>query len=232
IKGLFETIIILLALGLLIWVLIVGLRRFFRPAQVPPPETISFLNGLYIFGYFASLIVTMTFFDPATRFQLRIVAPMLVSLVLLLAYGLKSVASSSAGRIVAIVLTVVIFSVSALGQVQNVQSLHRGGQVYANERWFDAPAIAALRKLPADVAIHSNQPGVVYLYVGRAGSLLPNGEPGISQLKQEVLSGKGVIVIFKSPNPGEVLQAYYDELGAGLYAQKYNGDVIYSAPPE
>lgn len=232
VKGLFETIILLLALGLLIWVLKIGLRRFFRPAQTPAPETISFLNGLYVFGYFASLIVTMTLFDPATRFQLRILAPILASLILLLAFGLKSVAGSRAGRIVAIALTAIIFAASALGQVQNVQALHRGGQVYANERWFGAPAIAALRQLPSDVAIHSNQPGVIYLYVGRAGSLLPNGEPGISQLKQEVLAGKGVIVIFKSVNTSEALQAYYDELGAGLYARKYNGDVIYSAPPQ
>ncbi len=234
VKGLFEAIIVLLALGLFVWVVSIGLRRFFRPAQTPPPETISFLNGLYIFGYFAALIVTMTFLDPATRFQLRIIAPILVSLVLLLAFGLKSAAGSSAGRVVVIALTVAIFAISALGQFQNVQALRRGGQVYANERWFDAPAIAALRQLPADVAIHSNQPGVIYLYVGRAGSLLPDtdDEAGISQLHQKVLAGESVIVIFKSLNTSATLQAYYDELGAGLYERKYNGDVIYSAPPQ
>jgi hypothetical protein len=72
---------------------------------------------------------------------------------------------------------------------------------------------------------------VIYLYVGRAASLLPEQEPGISELKQEVLAGKAVIVLFKSPDMDEATLAYYDELGQGLHQEKYDGDVIYSAPP-
>jgi 4-amino-4-deoxy-L-arabinose transferase-like glycosyltransferase len=227
---LFEIVLVLIALGLLAWTLKVGLPRFFQPEKNPQPEVISFLNGLYIFGYFLALAATMTFFDPATKFQLRIVAPMLVSLVLLLAFGLKTVSGWGTGKWLAIGLTVVIFVVSAVGMGQSLTDLRRGGQVYANERWYDAPAIAELRKLPADVVIHSNQPGVIYLYVGRPGALLPEKVQDAKELQAEVLAGQAVIVIFKDANADAATQAYYEALGQGLRVGKYNGDVIYSAP--
>ena len=230
ISGLFEGILIVLALGLLIWTLKAGLPRLFQPEKNPPPEVISFLNGLYIFGYFLALATTMTFFDPATKFQLRIVAPMLVSLVLLLAFGLKTVSGWGAGKWIALGLAFVIFVVSVVGMSETLADLRRGGQVYANERWYDAPAIAELRKLPADVVIHSNQPGVIYLYVGRPGALLPENVQSAKELQAEVLAGRAVIVIFKSVGLDETTQAYYEALGQGLRIEKYNGDVIYSAP--
>jgi 4-amino-4-deoxy-L-arabinose transferase-like glycosyltransferase len=228
--GLFEGILIVLALGLLVWTLKVGLPRFFQPEKNPQPEVISFLNGLYFFGYFLALVATMTFFDPATKFQLRIVAPMLVSLMLLLAFGLKTVSGWGVGKWIALGLTVVIFAVSAVGMNESLADLRRGGQVYANERWYDAPAIAELRALPADVVIHSNQPGVIYLHVGRPGALLPEKAKDATELRAEVLAGRAVIVIFKAVGQDEATAAYYEELGQGLRAEKYNGDVIYSAP--
>jgi 4-amino-4-deoxy-L-arabinose transferase-like glycosyltransferase len=230
ISGLFEGILIVLALGLLVWMLKVGLPRFFQPEKNPQPEVISFLNGLYIFGYFLSLAATMTFFDPATKFQLRIVSPMLVSLLLLLAFGLKTVSSSGVGRIIVSTLAVIIFAMSLMGTNETLVDLRRGGQVYANERWYDAPAIAALRKLPEDVIIHSNQPGVIYLYVGRPGALLPGSIGSANELQEQVRAGKAVIVIFKETNLDEATAAYYEALGQRMRIEKYNGDVIYSAP--
>lgn len=172
----------------------------------------------------------MTFFDPATKFQLRIIAPMLVSLLLLLAFGLKTVSGWGTGKWFAIGLTVVIFVASAVGMNESLADLRRGGQVYANERWYDAPAIAELRRLPADVVIHSNQPGVIYLYVGRPGALLPGSLESAQALQEEVRAGRAVIVIFRDANAEETTLAYYDALGQGLQIEKYNGDVIYSAP--
>ena len=39
-----------------------------------------------------------------------------------------------------------------------------------------------------------------------------------------------VIAIFKSPGVDQPTLSYYDSLGEGLAAERYNGDVIYSAP--
>jgi 4-amino-4-deoxy-L-arabinose transferase-like glycosyltransferase len=230
VDGLFEGSLAILALVLLVWVLAAGLKRLLRRAQPANGETVSLLNGLYLFAYFLLLAATMTFFDPATKFQLRLVAPLFVSLLLMLAYGLYKLAGQGSGRVAGLLLAALILGVSAFGQGQALADLRRGGQVYANERWYDAPAIAALRELPADVAIHSNQPGVIYLYVGRPGSLLPVDETGVRLLQEQVRAGGAVIAIFKSAGVDAAMLSYYDSLGEGLASQEYNGDVIYSAP--
>jgi 4-amino-4-deoxy-L-arabinose transferase-like glycosyltransferase len=230
VDGLFEACLVILALALLAWLLRSGLRWFFHRPGAVQPEVISFLNGLYLFAYFLSLVVTMTFFDPATKFQLRIVAPIFVSLLMLLAYALNRLSVKNAGRGVALLLAGLVLAVSAFGQGANLADLRRGGQVYANERWFDAPAIAALRQLPAHVTIHTNQPGVVYLYVGRPGALLPDDAAGIPDLQAKVRSGDAVIAIFRTVGADKGVLAFYDLLGEGLVAKKYNGDVIYSSP--
>jgi hypothetical protein len=226
VDGLFETLLIALSAGLVLW-LGRAVMSAFRRAH-PPAGPIALVNGLYALAYFLALAATMTFFDPATRFQLRIAAPIFVSLLTLLTGGLARLATRS--RQAGWALAALILAVSAWGQVGTVQDLRRGGQVYASERWFDAEIFPALRSLPADVAIHTDQPGVVYLYVGRAASLLPEDERGIAELQRQVLAGEAVIALFRSAAMDEETRAYYDRLGAGLYEQKFGGDVIYSAP--
>jgi hypothetical protein len=78
---------IMLAIGLilLVWILYKGLKKFFQPST-ETPEVLSFVSVLYVFAYLSSLIVTMTWFDAATKFQLRILAPIYVSLLTMLVY--------------------------------------------------------------------------------------------------------------------------------------------------
>ena len=230
VRGFFEIVLIVLALGLLAWVLAVSFRRLLRPAEGAAVQPVALMNALYAFGYFLALAATMTFFDPATKFQLRILAPIFVSLLLLLAYGLYRVARPGRAKQVTILLAGLLLAVSAFGQGMNLADLRRGGQVYANERWFDAPALAVLRDLPKDVIIHSNQPGVIYLYAGRPGALLPEDVSGIPGLQAQVRSGNAVIAIFRTVGADQSILDFYRLLGEGLAANKYNGDVIYSAP--
>jgi hypothetical protein len=52
-------------------------------------EVISFTTGLYIFAYLASIVASMTMFDAATKFKLRILSPVFVGLlILLVAFGI------------------------------------------------------------------------------------------------------------------------------------------------
>ncbi len=229
-KGLFEFLIIVIAAALLVWTLWAAFRQLFKRGAGETVETISLLNALYVFAYFLSLVATMVFFDPATKFQLRILSPVFVSLILLLAYGLARIAERTDRPRPVLLAAALILVISAFGQGQNLADLHRGGQVYANERWFDAPVMAVLRQLPPEVVIHSNQPGVVYLYAGRPGALLPDTPEDFQALQAEVRAGQAVIAIFKTTGVDEGTLAYYDSLGEGLASQKYNGDVIYSAP--
>jgi len=230
-SGLFESLVIFLLSVLLLWVVIVGLRRFFRPGRTVRPEIISFTNGLYIFGYLSALLTTMTVFDVATRFQVRILAPMYPSFLLLLVALLAWLwrRPQVVWKSITILIFVFVSGMFITGGLRIVKLLHRSGQVYASWRWRDSEAMAYLRELPSDVIIYTDQPGVTYLYVGRPATVLPD-KPYIEDTKQTVLDGKAVVVIFRDyvKNNG---QSIYRPLTKDLYVRDFDGDEVFTAPP-
>jgi hypothetical protein len=118
------------------------------------------------------------------------------------------------------------------GQILSVQDLRKGGEAFAGERWSDSEAIAALEKIPSDVLIISNEPGVVYLYTGRPSGVLPKTEPGITDIKQPVLDEQIVIVLFRVNKANGKTLRYYNDLGRGLYLRDFSNTWLFSAFPE
>ena len=234
IPGSYEIILIVIGLSLLAWVLYKGLPYFFRPAQAARPDVLSFTNGLYILAYMSVLVLTMSLFDPATKFQVRILSPTYVSLILLLmALGTwlwrEKHLLWKPIMVVGVVGMLFMFTNS---QVVAVQDLRKGGEAFAGEKWFDSDAIAALQKIPPDVLILSNEPGVVYLYTGHPSGVLPKTEPGISDIKGPVLDGKIVIVLFRVNKMDSKTLAYYHQLGSGLYQTDFSNTWVFSAFPK
>ena len=229
-----EIILILIGLGLLTWVLYKGLPYFFRPAQAARPEVLSFTNALYIMAYMSVLILTMTLFDPATKFQVRILSPTYVSLLLLLmALGTWLWRKKQIFWKPVLSLCVVgLLSMFASGQVMSVQEFRVGGEAFASEKWFDSEAIAALDQLPSDVLVLSNEPGVVYLYAGRPSGILPDEGPGMAEIKQAVLDGKLAIILFRVNKVDEKTLRYYYELGRGLYLTDFSNTWLFTAFPK
>jgi len=234
IPALFEIILIVIGLSLLVWTLYKGLPYFFRPAQNPKPGVLPFTNALYIIAYMSVLVLTMTLFDPATKFQVRILSPTYISLILLLvtlgtwlwrekkAFWKPVVIAFMAGLLV----------MSARDQGVAVQDFRKGGDVFAGDRWYASEAIAALKEIPQDVLILSNEPGVIYLYTGRPSGVLPKSEPGITEIKQPVLDGKIVIVLFRVNKADARAIDYYYQLGRGLYQKDFSNTWIFSAFPK
>ena len=120
----------------------------------------------------------------------------------------------------------------AYGQVLSVQDFRKGGDVFAGERWYASEAILALEQLPPDVLILTNEPGAVYLYTGRPSGILPKTEPGISEIKQPVLDGEAVIVLFRVNKADSDTLRYYRELGSGLYQTDFSSTWMFSAFPK
>jgi hypothetical protein len=180
------------------------------------------------------LVLTMTLFDPATKFQVRILSPTFVSLLLLLmAFGVwlwqkKHVVLKS----VIVLFVVGLLGIFAEGQVINVQDFRKGGDTFASERWYASEAIYALEQLPPDVLILTNEPGVVYLYTGRPANVLPKQEPGISDIKQPILDGEAVIVLFRVNKADSATLSYFHELGSGLYQTDFSNTWLFSAFPK
>jgi hypothetical protein len=245
IPNFFIVLLALIALVLLIWVVNKGLKKFFQPAK-EHPEILSFTNGLYIFGYMASIISSMMLFDASTKFKLRILSPVYVSLLILLVlfgYWLWQ-KRAVFWRGLVIVAAIFIIALSIYDTFGVVEKLHKGGQGYASFQWYDSQAMDFISELPKDTRIYTNQPGPVYLYTDRPCYVLPdlidpvtglpreNYERGVSALQKDVLSGKAVLALFKFGAEAEDVQTIYIQLSNGLFlAHDTRGDEIYSAHP-
>lgn len=243
--NLFFILLAIIILTLLVWVVYKGLKKFLQPAA-EQPEILSFANGLYIFGYLASIFSTMLWFDAATKFKLRILSPVYVALLILLVYlgywAWQKRSMISRGLI--ILAAIFILTLSAYDTSNFVTKLHKGGQGYASFKWYDSEAMDFLSQLPAGTRIYTNQPGPVYLYTDRPSYVLPDladavtGLPreryteGVQALHEDVLSGKAVLALFKFGSEAEDAQSVYMQLADGLYlAHDSHGDKIYTAYP-
>jgi hypothetical protein len=181
----------------------------------------------------------MLMFDAATKFRLRILAPVFVSLLILLIY--VGVWLRNKNRPFIVVLTFVFLAFSAYKQINTIRDLSKGGVGYASFQWYDSKTMAYLRELPAAVSIYTDEPGAVYLYTGRGARVLPSDfdaatalpledfEENVARMKENILAGKAVLVLFDG---GEVTDEQAALLHEGLYlAYKTSGDEIYTARP-
>jgi 4-amino-4-deoxy-L-arabinose transferase-like glycosyltransferase len=245
IPNFFPAVVVLIILGLLVWTAAKGLKKFFDPAA-GTPEALSFVSALYFLGYLSSIAATMTWFDAATKFQLRILAPLFVSLLTLLVYFGHRLWQKQAiqWRAIVLLLALSVFALSLHGMNAAAAQLRKGGQGYASFRWFDSEAMAFLRNLPEGTRIYTNQVGPVYLYTGRPGYVLPDlvdavtdlprgrYEEGVVELQADVLSGEAVLALFRFGAADEDVQSVYMDLSQNLYlAFDVRGDKIYTAFP-
>jgi 4-amino-4-deoxy-L-arabinose transferase-like glycosyltransferase len=236
VPGLFLGIVALILVAVAIWLGSKVKERFATPRAVGQPAPIAFTNALYVFGYLVSILVAISFFDASTKFKLRILSPIYVSiLILLVALGTWAWRRR---REVVIVVGLIIFGLSAYGQVAAVNELAKSGQGFASFKWYDSKAMAFLRGLSPNVMIYTNDPGAVYLYTGRGAFVLPDRvdpvtaearpgfDRGLSQLQSDIHSGKAVLALFSggdTPAPDAAI------LSSGLYlAEKSAGAEVYT----
>lgn len=239
--------LIVLVLGaVLVWTLLQAWRYFSKPRQASElkrggkesREVISFTTGLYIFAYLASIVASMTMFDAATKFRLRILAPVFVGLlILLVAFGISM---RKKYRPLVIIATILVFSLSFYKQSVTFAHWSQGGIGYASFQWYDSQAMAYLRDLPDSVSIYTNEPAAVYLYTGRGARVLPSRydsataqerpgfEEGIVSMQNDILQGRAVMALFDS---GDNIATDVNQLTDGLHlAFKAQGDSIYTKP--
>lgn len=237
---------IVLVLGVVfVWVVLTAWKHLSKRqplTPIPSPlgrEVISFTTGLYIFAYLASIVSSMLMFDAATKFKLRILSPVLVSLlILLIPLGAWL---WNRRRETLIVLTVLFLGLSIYKQTLTVSTWAKSGRGYASFQWYDSKAMRFLRDLPADVMIFTNEPGAVYLYTGRGCYVLPdrfdtataqaraNFEKGLAAMHTYINNDEAVLALFDG---GDNVADDVPALTEGLYlAHKSAGDSVYTAKP-
>ena len=245
--GVVETMIILVLSAVLIWVSLKAWKYFSEPQQesmedridAGSREIIPFTTGLLLFSYLASIVAAMTMFDAATKFKLRILSPAFVCLLILLVY--LGIWFRNKRRVTVILVTFILLCFAFYKQFITVNEWSKGGLGYASFQWYDSQAMAFLRELPEDVKIYTNEPGAVYLYVGRGTYVLPDRfdsataqvragfEEGIATMQQEINAGQAVLALFDG---GDNVPSDTPVLIEGLHlTHKSTGDEIYTAPP-
>ena len=241
--GIVEAMIVLVLGGVFVWVIVTAWRYVSNPQQErtgkEAREVLSFTTGLYIFAYLASIVFSMLMFDAATKFRLRILAPVLVSLlILLVVFGIWM---RSRRREIVVALTLLVLGVSIYKQSITFNTWAKTELGYASFQWYDSKAMDYLSELPDDVMIYTNEPGAVYLYTGRGCYVLPdrfdsataiahtNFETGVAVMQTDINQGKAVLALF---DHGENVSKDVPALTADLYlAHKSSGDEIYTAQP-
>lgn len=242
-----EGLIVLILGTVLVWTLPKAWNYFSKPRQASvlrgagkeSREVISFTTGLYIFAYLASIVASMTMFDAATKFKLRILSPVFVGLlILLVAFGIWMRKNY---RPLVIVATILAFTLSIYKQSVTFAHWSQGGLGYASFQWYDSEAMAYLRDLPADVSIYTNEPAAIYLYTGRGARVLPTRydsatarersgfEESLAGMQKDIEQGRAVMALFDGNNniPVEV-EALAENFHPGYKGQ---GDTVYIAKP-
>ncbi|NWG34635.1 MAG: phospholipid carrier-dependent glycosyltransferase [Chloroflexi bacterium] len=244
--GLIEGLLFVFLGVLLAWTLLQVRNHLSKPRQASElkrggkesREVISFTTGLYLFAYLASIIASMSLFDAATKFKLRILAPVFVSLlILLVAFGIWMRKKNRPLVFAAILL---LLGLSAYKQSVTLAHWSQGGLGYASFQWYDSQAMAHLRELPADVSVYTNEPAAVYLYTGRGARALPTRydsatarerpdfDAAVAAMQADILQGRAVLAVFDG---GENLAGGMEMLISGLnLAFKGQGDEIYTQP--
>jgi hypothetical protein len=101
--------------------------------------------------------------------------------------------------------------------------------------------MAYLRQLPADTMIYTNEPGAVYLYVGRGAVVLPQRSDSATGVSLETDFERGVVAMQQDIRAGNAVLALFDQnetvagdapaLTEGLSLDfKAQGDSIYAKP--
>jgi 4-amino-4-deoxy-L-arabinose transferase-like glycosyltransferase len=241
--GIVEGMIVVVLVAVLVWVIVTAWKYLSKPQHErvgkEAKEVLSFTTGLYIFAYLASIIASMLMFDAATKFKLRILAPVLVSLLMLLV--VLGIWVRSKHREIVVVLTLLVLGVLIYKQSITFNTWAKSELGYASFQWYDSQAMDYLSELPDDTMIYTNEPGAVYLYTGRGCYVLPdrldsatrlahtNFEEGVTAMQADINHGTAVLAIF---DHGDNISNDVPVLTDGLYlAHKSAGDSIYTARP-
>ena len=197
---------------------VILLLFFWRSRQSPvnslttdssPEKRMLVLHGIYIVFYGIVIIVSKTWLDADIGLSDRILSPMLVSMIILLAVGLSFLWNNyRRTRPLVILIGLGLVTYYAIGTSVSVQGFHVGGIGIARRGWQRSEVIQSLRSYGSD-PIYTNSNSSLYLWSDRGGY----GIPDFELLKQKGTNTRAVLVIFHHvPPTGKRLE----ELISGL----------------
>lgn len=216
--------------------LFVGLRAALRRST---GELGAWLVGLHLAAYLATILLSMTFVDASTLFEDRILAPVYVDFVILLAWLLTRLnkRTRAAYRTVLVVFVVLLALSFADDARKTALELRVDGQGYASSFWTNSQTMDHVRRLP-DVTVYTDRLAAVSLLADRQAFALlsptdpvtreprPNFEQTQTAIHAALLEGRAVLVVFSIQ--GTAKEDWFQQLVEGVpEIARYPDGVIY-----
>ncbi|MCP4139458.1 MAG: phospholipid carrier-dependent glycosyltransferase [Chloroflexi bacterium] len=218
--SLLAIILSVITLYLLFWLIRSGLGYFSSPEKITHSEIIPFITTLYIFSYMGSLLISLSFFDAATPLNDRILSPVYISLFVIFVYFIHRLSQQGkiASRIFAWGFALFLLGTFLITQVQTVKILQESPHGFASWRWRESPVLEAIRNLPDDVEIHTNQPTAVYFWTDRPVYRLWDEQPESLRTEKAVLA-----IFFPADDEAPEYRAWFAEMTEGLTLVEKSG---------
>jgi 4-amino-4-deoxy-L-arabinose transferase-like glycosyltransferase len=197
------TAVVLILFFLLMW----KSRKALTPGWIEdfsPEKKVSLLHGIYVVLYGMVIIASKTWLDADIGLSDRILSPMLVSMLILMAAGLSFLWNNYGKARPFIVLAGLgLLVYYAAGTFVSVQGFHDTGLGIARRGWSRSDVIQNLRSFP-DTPMYTNSISSLYLWSDRAGY----GIPDFELLKEKGTNARVLLVIFHHvPPTGKRLDA-------------------------
>lgn len=235
-------------LGLMVLAVGVALRSqpraILRRLSGLPWLTLRGLLILYILVYAMVVFVSLSFFDATIPVDQRIASPVYVSFLILGCAWLGDLWLRPARPLLraAVVLLVatclVSYSVRSLGLIEQLQESGRG---FASEGWQSSGDVRAVRDLPRDFLIYTNNLEALEFFYGRGGTIIPFEIDAVTRLpradylsrreemRQTLHENQGALVLFMRRADGTDLSLELVE-GLRLIAQEHGVSVYLGQP--
>lgn len=200
---------------LLVWLLPRGLKKFLKPQDTALPDLIPFTTTLYIFGYMGSLLVSLSFFDAATPLNDRILSPVYVAFLVMLVYLSHHFFKQGkiAEKLISLSVIASLLVTFVIAEVREVKLLQQTPTGFASWRWRESTVMEAIRDLPEDTIVYSNQAPAVYFWTGRPAVLVLD----VEYTREALHNDNAVLVFFFSADADNPrYQAYLAALTEGL----------------
>lgn len=198
----------------------------------------------FVFVYLTALALSISFIDAATPVDYRLLSPLFVPLVTLLA-----LAATRGNSVVRITVGLLAASMLITDVIRTPSWVWRANQFgerlgYSSYRWEKSRAMKLMARLPANLTVWTNASDATYLHANRIDRLIPfkytrdgtreldSYRQAIATLRATVFRDGGAVVFFQSvlrrasPNINDL-----DHDLVGLRRIEYPGDAVVWAHP-
>ncbi|MDQ4133048.1 MAG: hypothetical protein M3179_07550 [Actinomycetota bacterium] len=183
------------------------------PLNLLPPVLLLFLGSYALF-----LLVSSALFDAAlARFDHRILMP--AHVVALVAAGVlvaQRVDVNRFWRPASVVVAPLVLLLAVDAVVALVDGRQFGG-VFASPRWRTSPIMAAVRDLPSDRIVVTNEPGAVWAITGRPAAAVPE-QKSVVTLKANSHLHADLVALGRAMHRRGAALVYVDGAGESSFA--------------